>query len=163
MFTATFEAPAAVARTPNRDLPQRLEEMRRTVRRVVSHTTPHRILNERRSDRRFPIAVPLQVTPLDERGARRDAEAFVVIGRNLSERGLDFFHQAPVAERFVIVWLPVALNQHAGLILELTWCRFGGMGWYENGGKFILPPPDDAGEWANSLRRGKDEPAPSVP
>ncbi|MBM4000273.1 MAG: hypothetical protein FJ297_12190 [Planctomycetes bacterium] len=141
-MATTLDSISLIARplAPDPERAARADALRRIVGRVMANATPSRVYAERRSDRRFPFAVPLLLTPLDAHGGRRDGDAVSVIGRHLSDGGLDFYHNAPIPSRYMIAWLPVEGERSVGVVLELTWCRFSGLGWYENGGKFVAPP-----------------------
>ncbi len=91
---------------------------------------------ERRRDARYAFPHPIHLTPLDDNGQPNAAASLIVMGRQISERGLDFYHAAPLYEKKVIasfkqagVWL--------SFLLELQWCRFHSSGWCENGGRFL--------------------------
>jgi hypothetical protein len=64
-------------------------------------------------------------------------QTLVVIGKHLSEHGLDFYHRQPVPQRRVIASLDGGSAGWVGLLLELNWCRFTRHGWYDNGGRFV--------------------------
>jgi hypothetical protein len=91
---------------------------------------------ERRREARHPYPYPVYLTPLVGELPALD-QTFVVIGKHLSEHGLDFYHKQPVAETRVIASLDVGAAGWLGLLLELTWCRFSRHGWYDNGGRFL--------------------------
>jgi len=112
------------------------EEIREAVRLAVSHSQPTRYDNERRRDRRYPFPQPIRLTPLAPDGLPLEHCEIVVIGKSITERGLDFYHMEPVPHRHAIVWLPTGNNEWCALTIELTWCRSNGYGWYENGGQF---------------------------
>ena len=87
---------------------------------------------------RYPYPNPLYLTPADEDG-KVTGETFSVLGRNISEMGLDFYHNEPLADRFVIASLEWGDEQWVGLLMELTWSRFNRYGWYQSGGGFLRP------------------------
>jgi len=95
------------------------------------------VLVERRRDVRVAIPILFQVTPLDADRQPMEAEASVVVGKNISRRGISFFHDRPIPYRRALV----ALN-FAGLVnftaeIDVSWCRFARPGWYESGGRLI--------------------------
>lgn len=73
-------------------------------------------------------------------------EPIVVLGKNISEQGLDFYYSEPVSFRRVIASLPCGPERWTAFHLDLTWCRFSGCGWYENGGKFLQCADSPLGE-----------------
>jgi hypothetical protein len=113
------------------------DDVREVVRLAVSNAQPARYENERRRDRRYPFPHPIRLTPLAPDGAPLEHCEIVVIGKSVTEGGLDFYHIEAVPYRHAIAWLPCGPNHWVGLAVELTWCRFNGYGWYENGGKFL--------------------------
>jgi len=50
---------------------------------------------------------------------------------------LDFCSTEPITDRKVVVSLDVADVPPTQVVVELTWCRFGGHGMYLNGGRFL--------------------------
>ena len=71
--------------------------------------------------------------------ARGDAvgDPLVVLGKHLTNQGLDFYYQHPVSHRRVIASFECESQQRVEILMDLTWCRFSGHGWYENGGRFL--------------------------
>ena len=130
---------------------QTADEIGDAVRLAVSSMQTTRYSHERRRDRRFPFPHPMRLTPLPPQGSLPDHREIVVIGKSITERGLDFYHLEPVPYRSAIVWLPCGPEKWVGLAIELTWCRFSGYGWYENGGQFTrsMPPLRDGWDLAS--------------
>ncbi|MCU0958725.1 MAG: hypothetical protein MUF48_01350, partial [Pirellulaceae bacterium] len=58
--------------------------------------------SDRRCDRREPFPYPIDIIPVAADGRVLHAEAIVVLGKHLSERGLDFYYQAPLPYRRVV-------------------------------------------------------------
>lgn len=92
---------------------------------------------DRRHAARIPYPYPIQLTPVAADGTKSDEQKMVVLGKHLSEQGLDFYHRDPLPFRRVIASWKVA-EQWVELPLDLRWCRFGEHGWYESGGRFLL-------------------------
>ena len=92
---------------------------------------------DRRDDRREPFPYPIYVTPVAEDGTPCTADTFVVLGKHLSERGLDFYYEAPLSYRRVIASWECCDGRWLALLLDLRWCRSTRHGWYENGGRFL--------------------------
>ena len=111
---------------------------------------------DRRVDRREPFPYPIHVTPVADDGSVRKDETIVVLGKHLSERGLDFYYEAPLPHRRVIASWEGHDGSWLALLLDLRWCRSTKHGWYENGGRFlqVVPSPlsevDDAVPAENS-------------
>ncbi len=93
--------------------------------------------DDRRNDRREPFPFPIYVTPVDEGGSAVVDDTLVVLGKHLSERGLDFYYEAPLPYRRVIASWESSAGHWLALLLDLRWCRCNKHGWYENGGRFL--------------------------
>jgi hypothetical protein len=92
---------------------------------------------ERRREQRYPYPHPIHLTPLESSGRRGPAESLVVIGKQISMHGVDFYHSEPIPHGRVIASLDAGERGWIGLLLELAWCRFSRHGWYDNGGRFL--------------------------
>ena len=106
------------------------------VEQALLSARPVRNGKERRREERYPSPYPIYLTPLDTPQGKRD-ETIVVIGRQLSLHGVDFYHRDPIPHTRVIASLDAHEQGWIGLLLELTWCRFNRHGWYDNGGRFV--------------------------
>lgn len=115
--------------------------VRRQVWGVLVATYHHGRVAERRMDQRYPYPHPLYLTPVAADGFSPEGESVVVIGKSLSERGLGFFYQQPLAHRRMIASLETSELRWAGFLVDITWCRFTRYGWYESGGRFIQAVP----------------------
>ena len=81
-------------------------------------------------------------------------ETIVVLGKHLSERGLDFYYEAPLPHRRVIASWEGRDGIWLALLLDLRWCRSTKHGWYENGGRFLQVVPSPLSE-AGDGRAGR--------
>lgn len=63
--------------------------------------------------------------------------SLLVVGKNLSLGGLDFFHREPLAHRDVVIALEQGPQDWLYILMEINWCRFLQEDWYDSGGKFI--------------------------
>ncbi len=113
------------------------ERIRASVWNVVAALHPCSRGLDRRSDQRFPLARLVRLTPLAADGVTPLGEAVVAAGKDLSERGLSFFHPQPLAFRRVLAELELAPAGSTRFVVDLSWCRFTRTGWYESGGRFI--------------------------
>jgi hypothetical protein len=93
--------------------------------------------SERRREQRFPFPYPVRLTPVATDGNVSPAESVVVLGKHLSEHGVDFYYNEPLPYRRVIASFERGGREALHLLMDLTWCRFGRHGWYENGGHFL--------------------------
>jgi hypothetical protein len=120
------------------------EQIERCVQFALRGSSPTRIHDERRRHKRHPFPYPVRVFPVNVRN-EVVADPIVVIGKHLTIQGFDFYFQQPVSHRRVIASFDCAPQEpdngsppeHVELLLDLTWCRYIGHGWYENGGRFL--------------------------
>lgn len=112
------------------------QEILRCVQFALRSAVPERLQCERRRERRYPFPYPVRLQPVD---AARQAIAspLVVIGKHITNHGLDFYCQQSIPYRRVIARFEPDPGQHVELLMTLTWCRFAYHGWYENGGRFL--------------------------
>jgi hypothetical protein len=113
------------------------ETIRRQVHSLLSGMYPQQPSVERRSSLRFAYPQLLRVTSTLADGHTPGDRKMVVVGKTLSEGGLGFFHEQPLVDRRVIVSLSTPENEPVSFLLDITWCRFTTMGWYESGGRFL--------------------------
>jgi hypothetical protein len=86
--------------------------------------------------------------PVNARGEVLD-DPIVVLGKHLTNHGFDFYYQQAVSHRRVIASFDCESNARVEMLMELTWCRFSGHGWYENGGRFLsaVNAPSPSRSW----------------
>jgi hypothetical protein len=96
---------------------------------------------ERRNDRRYPYPQLIRLTPVDEGGKQILSKTIAVVGKTLSERGVGFYHPQPLPYRRVVASFHAGDDRWLGLLVDLSWCRFTGLGWYESGGRFLQSVP----------------------
>jgi hypothetical protein len=113
------------------------QQIRQCVQRILRQHRYRTTGQDRRDDRREPFPYPMHVTPVSRDGCVLTDETIVVLGKHLSERGLDFYYEAPLPHRRVIVSWEGNDGSWWSLLLELRWCRSTRYGWYENGGRFL--------------------------
>ncbi len=113
------------------------EEVKNLVRLAVSSPLPERQFAERRREKRHPYPYPIYLTPVARDGRTPQGKTIVVVGKHISDHGLDFYHREPLPYRRVIASLACGSGQWVGLLLDLSWCRFCRHGWYDNGGRFL--------------------------
>jgi hypothetical protein len=97
---------------------------------------------ERRRTQRFAYPQLLEVIPADPESLQPVDEPLVVVGKQISENGLGFYHSTPLPYRYVIVTLERGFRGPVRLLLDLSWCRFTRHGWYESGGRFLRLLPE---------------------
>ncbi|MBA2115466.1 hypothetical protein [Bremerella alba] len=112
-------------------------KVRATVGQLISRILPKKITNERRRDFRYPYPHLIYLTPVDASGEPLNELSTVVVGKNITERGIDFFHREPLPYRRVILTLEAEDGARASVVTDLLWTRFTRQGWYDNGGRFL--------------------------
>ncbi|MEX0679330.1 MAG: hypothetical protein WD063_19800 [Pirellulales bacterium] len=117
------------------------ELVRRQVWGVLTAMYPQGRVVERRLDQRYPYPHFFYLTPVAANGISPEGESTVVVGKTLSERGLAFFYQQPLAHRRMIASLETSELRWAGFLIDITWCRFTQYGWYDSGGRFVQAVP----------------------
>ncbi|MDA1051246.1 MAG: hypothetical protein O3C40_12310 [Planctomycetota bacterium] len=121
------------------------EQIERCVQFALQGASPNRSHDERRRHKRHPFPYPVRLLPVNARN-EIVGEPIVVLGKHLTNQGFDFYYQHPVSYRRVIVSFDCELSERVEMLMDLTWCRFNGHGWYENGGRFLSaidrPVPD---------------------
>jgi hypothetical protein len=115
--------------------------VRNQVRILLQRSQDAPAMLERRQDRRHPLPALMTVYPAQ---GGTDAPAQVVVGKDISERGLGFFHQQPIPFRRAIVVYEVPGAGQAAFLIDISWCRFTQQGWYESGGRLLeaVAPPE---------------------
>lgn len=139
--------------TPTRTIARlrpRPEEMfDQQLRSLIEMLQPGINLDRRLYDR---VAIPalFRLTPLDMRHGGPAGEALVVVGKNLCQRGIGFFHDRPIPYRRAVIELDQPELGTWAAEIDLQWCRFTKVGWYESGGRVVRvldrdTPPAKAG------------------
>ena len=138
-----------LARSVARLRPRPEEMFDQQLRALIEMLHPEITVDRRLYDR---VSIPalFRLTPLDMRHGGPAGEAMAVVGKNLSQRGIGFFHDRPIPYRQAVIELDQPeLGQWAAEI-DLQWCRFTKVGWYESGGRVLRvlgqeTPPAKAG------------------
>jgi hypothetical protein len=92
---------------------------------------------ERRHDDRVAIPALFRLTPYDADRQPLDDEASIVVGKNISRRGVSFYHEKPICHRRALIELADPSVSIFVAEVDITWCRFTKLGWYESGGRLI--------------------------
>jgi hypothetical protein len=93
--------------------------------------------HERRREPRIAIPVLFQLTPLDTELHVVGSEPIVVVGKNISRRGISFFHERPITFRRARIEVAQAGFSSFVAEVDVRWCRFRRPGWYESGGRLL--------------------------
>ena len=118
------------------------DAVRQQVWSLLSGLYPVQSRAERRGEQRFPYPYLVQLTPVAADGVTRVGSPVVVAGKHLSERGLGFYHQQPLPFRRLIASLRGPAHASTHFLIDVTWCRFTGQGWYDSGGRFLRAAQD---------------------
>ncbi|MGO8746146.1 MAG: hypothetical protein ACLQNE_09170 [Thermoguttaceae bacterium] len=113
------------------------QEVRTQVWALLRSLYPRGNVLERRSERRYAYPYLIHVGPVAGNGASWAEEDVIVVGKQISERGLSFYHPKPLPHRRMIVSLETMSGSRLRFLIDLTWCRFTRQGWYESGGRFL--------------------------
>ncbi len=113
------------------------DETRQLIRGVIAKLGVTASVRERRADERVPFAQLIVATPVEADGSTSAGTAQTVVGKQLSESGISFFHPTPLPHRWVVVELESPSDRQVRLLVDLDWCRFTRQGWYESGGRFV--------------------------
>jgi hypothetical protein len=116
------------------------EPVRKQVHGLLSPSANEQLYRDRRSDRRHPF--PALMTLFAAEG-ENDAAPQVIVGKDLSERGMGFFHPRPIYFRNGVVVCDTPDGGQVAFLIDISWCRFTRHGWYESGCRLleVVPPP----------------------
>lgn len=96
---------------------------------------------ERRGTERMALPLLLRLVPLDEVHEPLEGAAVTVVGKNISRRGLSFYHEQPIPYRRALVTAQVPDGEPFVAEIDIGWCRFTKPGWYESGGRLVTIVP----------------------
>jgi hypothetical protein len=112
----------------------------RQVQALVARLHPAVTL-ERRRDDRLSIPVLFRLTPLDEHRRPIDAASITVVGKNISRRGVSFYHERSLSYRRALLSAQHPEFDGFAAEIDISWCRFTKPGWYESGGRLVAAAP----------------------
>lgn len=118
-------------------VPRGDEAIRQQVQQIIGRLYPANLACERRTSSRWPFPFLLRLTPVDQHTRQPVGEPIVVVGKDLSERGVGFFHPQPLLFRRAIVTIEDNARRSVSFLIDLSWCRFTRLGWYDSGGRFL--------------------------
>jgi hypothetical protein len=118
----------------------RLEEraLAEQVQELVGRLRPQ-VTVERRHEERVAVPLLFRLTPLTREGEPVHGDAIAIVGKDISRRGLSFFHEQPLTYRRAIVALEHPDFGRFAAEIDINWCRFTRPGWYESGGRLVRP------------------------
>lgn len=103
---------------------------------ILEKHSGKRVEGDRRGDLRAHFPARVRLFPICPSTLENDRPPLDVLGKQLSERGLDFYSDQPLPFRYAVARLEQPGLEPVELVISLTWCRFGASGQYENGGRF---------------------------
>ncbi len=112
-------------------------EIEPLVRQVAGLAQPSDQPHDRRDRVRVPFSRLVALTPVANASLDDPGDPVFVVGKNLAQQGLDFFHSQPFPHRYAIASLETGPGQRVHFLMKVTWCRFLQAGWYDSGGRFI--------------------------
>ena len=119
--------------------------LRQAVQTILAAFLPQTRIRqtEYRREPRYPFPFLLRLTPVQDETTTSQGGPICVVGKNLSSRGIGFYHQQPIPFRKAIVTIENASGTQTSFLVELSWCRFTRQGWYDSGGRFlsVVSPP----------------------
>ena len=96
---------------------------------------------DRRNQSRVAAPYLFLLTPLEDLGRGRPGEetgsSLTVVGKDISHQGIGFYHEQPLAHRFVRLTIDDPQIGFCQIDLQLNRCRFTKLGWYESGGRIL--------------------------
>jgi hypothetical protein len=95
------------------------------------------VIVERRRQVRVAAPVLFRLTPLDEDRQLVSDQSIVVVGKNISQRGISFIHNRPLPYRRARLTLIQPGMGTFDAEMDISWCRFTRPGWYESGGRLL--------------------------
>jgi hypothetical protein len=122
-----------------------LASLRRDVQNLVARLHPD-VTIDRRADARVALPVLLQLVPLDDEWQPIAAETITVAGKNISRRGISFYHDRPLPYRRAVISVAHPELGDFAAEIDLNWCRFTSPGWYESGGWLVRSLNTNAAE-----------------
>ena len=135
---AAWPPHSATALLHSSQLTQQFRKLQEALERPVTY--------ERRRYARIPLPLLLRVTPLDQTGQRLENLAMTVVGKDISPRGLSFFHDRPMPHRRVLVTFDHPELGRFTMEVDIGWCQFTGSGWYVSGGRLLRSAGSRAAE-----------------
>lgn len=106
------------------------------LRRLIHRLEHANAATDQRRERRYSFGALIHLTPVDEAGPNLD-RAVVTPGKSISSDGIGFYHRESLPFRKVVASLELSDDEWIGLLVDLSWCRFTRLGWYESGGRIL--------------------------
>jgi hypothetical protein len=130
---AHFEVPTPRQSTPAQTRASALTEQFRLLKEALERP----VTFERRQFGRIALPLVLQITPLDQTGQPLEHLATSAVGKDISPRGISFFHELPLPHRRAIASFEHQDVGRFSVEVDVSWCRFTSPGWYQSGGRLI--------------------------
>jgi hypothetical protein len=104
---------------------------------ILGKLCPRRLAPERRRWTRYPFPYLILLTPVEDDDLTPAGSPIVVVGKHLSECGMDFYHPQPLPHRRMVASLEKPDGTWLSLVVDINRCRFTREGWYESGCRFL--------------------------
>ena len=119
-----------IKKTERAEYKQRINSL---VRRLIDDAQKDFVVDRRR-EHRHPVSVPVIVRPI---GDRHMTDGFVAVTRDISTRGVSFFHTAPINYHYLTLHFPESQQSTEAVTIEVLRChKIGPL--FEIAGKFLL-------------------------
>lgn len=92
---------------------------------------------DRRVEQRTPIPFLFELSPSNQEPPELLSHSMVVVGKDITERGIAFYHDQPIPYRRAVLSIDLPDECLVELEVDLLWCRFTSVGWYESGGRLM--------------------------
>ena len=117
------------------------EELGAALIRIVRSIESHDRRWDRREDERYAFPCMFELTPVHPDDLEILDDPITVVGKDISQSGLHFFHHASIPYQYMkmSVISPTTIDalDTPQLLVKLRWCRFLRPGWYDSGGQFL--------------------------
>ena len=119
-------------------VPGRIDQqaLARKIQAMFARRRPE-VAAERRLEDRVSMPLLFILTPLNSAREPIHDDALTVVGKDISRRGLSFFHERPLTYRRAIVSLEHPDFGHFAAEIDINRCRFTKPGWYESSGRLM--------------------------
>jgi hypothetical protein len=124
----------AAPEQPSKELsppPRVVSFVRRVIRGEKFYGGP-----ERRVNLRYPLTMPVKVTPLNNDQMPSGTEPFLAVTRDISVGGLCLYYIHEVKEKYLQLELSSPNHDHLDVVIEVVRCRQAGPFW-EIAGPFV--------------------------
>lgn len=131
MSDATFDTPDPAVETGSN-----AEQLVEQILALIGDAQPISS-DERRVRERFPICYTMRLTPISQSETPLADETAIIVGKDLSRRGISFSHDFPLSHRRIVISFTHPEVGQFSVEAEVTWTRRTPIGLYESGCRLI--------------------------